>query len=144
MEKSQKKILILDDDSEMCSEISDTLRNEGYNVSISKNGLEGFALIADNDFDVVLLDLKLPGLSGYDILDELKERKEELDVIVISGQHIAAQYVNGEHSPDKNDAQKYETLKKADGVLSKPFDMDILLTMLKEPHKRHHVFSRSS
>ena len=140
----KEEILIIDDDESMCDEVSETLRDEGYRVSISKNGLEGAALIATHHYDVILLDIKLPGLSGYDILRELEGKMDGFRVIVITGQQVAAQLVSGEPSGDDLEEEQYRTLKLADGILSKPFDMSTLLHMIGSAARRvSDVSSRS-
>lgn len=113
----------------MCDEVSSSLEDEGYEVSISNDGIEGNALASSDDFDVLLLDLHLPGLSGLEILKQLRQRKCGLHVIVVTGQVDEAQLRKGGHL-DGNGVS--ETLRLADGFLSKPFCMDKLLLMVKE------------
>ena len=127
------KILIIDDDEALCDEVSSSLEDAGYDVSISNDGVEGNALVSSDDFDVLLLDLRLPGLSGHDILKELRQKKRKLHVIVVSGQVDDARLRNGEQL-EGDDVVK--TIQLADGFLSKPFNMDKLLSMIKEATRR--------
>lgn len=143
MKKTVKnKILIIDDDEAMCDEVSSSLEDEGYDVSISNDGIEGNELASNYDFDVLLLDLRLPGLSGLEILKELRERKRKLHVIVVTGNVDEAQLRKGGLLYGSSTSQ---TLKLADGFLSKPFDMNELLSMIKEAVcKAKHVGSQPS
>ena len=128
----RKKILIIDDDEAICDEISSSLEDEGYDVSISNDGLEGNTMASSGKFDVLLLDLYLPSLSGLEILKGLRQKKCGLHVIVVTGQVDEAQLRKGGHL-DGNGVS--ETLRLADGLLCKPFCMDKLLSMIKEAVK---------
>lgn len=127
----KKKILMIDDDERLCEEVSEILRDEGYYVSTAKNGLEGSDLILSEGYDVIILDLKLPGLSGFDILEELKGKRPGFYVIVVSGQHVAEQFMNGEPSRDEITSEQYSMLSLADAVIAKPFNMSTLLKMIQ-------------
>jgi len=127
------KILIIDDDREMCDEVSSSLEDEGYEVSISNDGIEGNELASGDDFDVLLLDLCLPNLGGLDILKGLRDRKCPRHIIVVSGQVGEDRLTKGRHT--ESDGVN-ETLALADGVLSKPFSMERLLSMIKEAVQR--------
>ncbi|MHB9155857.1 MAG: response regulator transcription factor, partial [Endomicrobiales bacterium] len=116
-----KKVLMIDDDEEICEEMSEILKDEGYDVSLAFNGLEGLKLIESGAFDLVLLDLKIPGMSGYDILRNVKSRGSGPKVIVISGRPFIKKYLPGEDTSDKQ--KKEEVLKMADGFINKPFDI---------------------
>lgn len=128
----KKNILIIDDDQEMCDEVSEMLRDEGCDVRIAHDGLEGYGLIFSQHYDIILLDLRLPNFSGFEILQRLKGKKDGMKVIVLTGQQVAAKLINGEPSWDDVEEEQYQTLKTADGILSKPFDMSELLGMLKK------------
>ena len=64
MTSSKPKILIVDDEQVVCDLLSDELHEQGYLCSIALEGSEALAKLAAEDFDVVLLDIKLPGMSG--------------------------------------------------------------------------------
>lgn len=126
-----QEILIIDDDVAMCDEIAEMLRCEGFNVEVAHNGTEGSTLIGCRRYDLLILDLRIPGLSGFDILRELKDKKDALYVIVLTGQAIAEQFLRGEPSCDEEEEQQYNDLQLADGILSKPFDVPSLLYMVR-------------
>lgn len=68
------KILIIDDDVELVTLLVDYLTLEGFQVSSAYNGLDGLTAIAQDQFDLVILDVMMPGMSGTDVLVRLRER----------------------------------------------------------------------
>lgn len=84
---SSSKILVVDD-SEISSDIlKHSLEMEGHEVSLARDGEEAFDIIAKKDFDLILLDIQLPGMDGYEVLEKLKEdsRLRYIPVVMISG-----------------------------------------------------------
>ncbi len=69
-----KKILVVDDEFDDLSSVKNILTKEGYSVSTATNGAQAIDMIAINRFDLIMLDIRMPTLSGYDILRLLKER----------------------------------------------------------------------
>lgn len=78
-------ILIIDDDAFMRDACHKTLTKHGHNVSLAKNGHEGLVLLEKWSFDLILLDLKMPGEDGLLILAKIKDIDPESIVIMISG-----------------------------------------------------------
>lgn len=78
-------ILIIDDDESILDSCSQVLEKEGYIVKGAIEGSEGLRLFNRNFFHVVLLDLRLPGLDGMEILSKIKEESPETPVIIITG-----------------------------------------------------------
>ncbi len=102
------RVLVVDDEKRVRDACSRMLTSEGCEVELADNGAAGLEMIKKSHFDIVLLDLMMPGLSGMDVLSDIKARHPDTVVIVITG------YATLEHS--------IETMKK--GVfdfLSKPF-----------------------
>ena len=77
-------ILIVDDESEIRESLQTLLELEGYRVQTAGSGEEGLAHIASHPFDLMLLDLALPGKSGIEVLAEIRERDPQLAVIMIT------------------------------------------------------------
>jgi len=127
-----KKILLIDDDEEICEEISEALQDEGYDVHVSNDGLEGYALIKEGDYDLILLDVRLPGMNGLDILKRVRQSEKKVNIIVITGMPMAHRDV--QEQDDKLD-YALETLKLADGILSKPFNMTAMIAAIKNVTK---------
>jgi DNA-binding response OmpR family regulator len=124
------KILMIDDDEEICEEMSEILQDEGYAVTLAFNGLEGRALVEKNEHDLVILDLKMPGLSGYDVLKAAKAGGVRAKIVVISGRPFIRKYLPGEDTVDKD--RKEDLLKLADGFINKPFDIPKVLSTIRE------------
>ncbi len=81
---SQKPILIVEDETIMRESLRDWLIEGGYRVETAKDGEEGLKAIAEQDFGVVLLDLKLPGKDGIQVLREARAQRPQLKVIIIT------------------------------------------------------------
>src|SRR5436309_14962342 len=81
---SQGCILIIDDEAEIRESLQTLLEFEGYEVEAAPNGEEGLGKIGEKPFDLVLLDLALPGRSGLDILPEIRSLYSQIPVIMIT------------------------------------------------------------
>ena len=79
-----KSILVVEDDELMRSFLSTVIREEGYHVEEAKNGKEGLVRVLAGDFDLVITDLRMPGLSGLDLLREGKKEKPDARWIIIT------------------------------------------------------------
>jgi CheY-like chemotaxis protein len=69
-----KKILVVDDEPEDLNTMKTILEEEGYKVSTASDGLEALKFLTGNGFDLILIDIKMPSLSGYDLLRLLREK----------------------------------------------------------------------
>src|SRR5450631_932081 len=81
----KKKILIIDDDLDMCSLLSRFLNKKGYEAEVALNGVKGLARFNEEHFDIVLCDFRLGDKDGKDVLLKIKEIKPETIVIIITG-----------------------------------------------------------
>ncbi len=80
-----KKILIIDDDLDMCSLLSRFLNKKGYDAEVALNGSKGLARFNEEHFDIVLCDFRLGDRNGKEVLLKIKEVKPETIVIIITG-----------------------------------------------------------
>jgi len=78
------RILVIEDDEEMRSLLEDFLRDEGYEAETALNGFEGLRKLAQETFDLVLTDVRMPGLTGLEILPAIKRAHPEVPVMVIT------------------------------------------------------------
>jgi two-component system phosphate regulon sensor histidine kinase PhoR len=102
------RILVVDDEKRIRDGCQSILTAEGFEVQVAENGYAGLAKIEEQHFDIILLDLMMPGLRGIDLLDHVKARHPDTIVIVITG------YATLEHA--------IEAMKKgAFEFISKPF-----------------------
>lgn len=124
----KKKILMLDDDEELCEEIAEILIDEDYRVTTAFDGLTGKRLVEKYDYDILILDVKMPGLSGLDILESIKGQNKEVKVIILTGRPLSKELQEGIICKDKEE----KILRLADGIINKPFDIEVLLNKIKE------------
>jgi DNA-binding response OmpR family regulator len=127
--KMSKKILVINDDEGMCEEMAEILEDEGYCVNTSFSGYEGKNLIEKNDYDIILLDLKLPGLQGLEILKNIREKNIKSKVIVMTGKPLNTGLFKEEVYYED---QKECITELSDALITKPFDIEKLLGKIKE------------
>jgi DNA-binding response OmpR family regulator len=82
---AEKKILVVDDDPQIRESLRKVLRAEGYEVWLAADGQEGIARHDTGQIDLLLLDLNLPGNSGWDVFGTLTARNPCLPIIIITG-----------------------------------------------------------
>jgi two-component system nitrogen regulation response regulator NtrX len=87
-------ILLIDDQKNILKSISLELKLEGYNVLTANSGFEGLQVIANNDIDLVMLDVLMPGMDGIETLRKIKELRSDLPVIMMSAQGTIEMAVN--------------------------------------------------
>ncbi|NTV29990.1 MAG: response regulator, partial [Candidatus Omnitrophica bacterium] len=80
-----KKILIIDDDKELCEELVEFLQAEGYAAECASDSIDGEKLVRSKKYDMVLLDYKMPVLTGVDLLKRLKADNIRERIFIISG-----------------------------------------------------------
>ncbi|HOP63113.1 MAG TPA: response regulator [Spirochaetota bacterium] len=80
-----KKLLIIDDEDIVLKSCIRILRNEDYEIDTAYSGEEGLNKIDENKYDLVITDLMMPGMSGMDVLRNVKERKLDLIVVIFTG-----------------------------------------------------------
>ncbi len=124
-------ILILDDDEEMCEELSDILKREKHSVDVCNNGRVGISSVEKGGYNIILLDLKIPGMNGYEVLNFIKNKGLPVKVLVLTGNAFSGG-VSQEELNSENTEIKEKLLNLADGVINKPFDVASLLRKIKE------------
>lgn len=88
MEKASDEIanvLVVDDEGAIRYSVSKTLQRVGYNVNAAASGEEALEMMNSQHFDVVLTDIRMPGISGVDLLSSIKERSPDAIVILMTG-----------------------------------------------------------
>jgi len=124
-------VLIVDDESVVCDVLYDGLSERGYLCTTVLNGNEALAKLATEDFNVVLLDIRLPGMSGMEVLWEIWLKQGNTATIMITA-------VN-----DVNTAVKAMKLGASD-YLVKPFDLDRVETSIRTASDRKQANGKSS
>ena len=105
------RILVVEDNADLAQGIAYNLKLEGYEVRVAADGREGLAEVARWEPDLVLLDLMLPGVDGFEVLRGIRERSRRIPVIILSARAEQADKVRG----FRLDADQYVT--KPFGVL---------------------------
>jgi two-component system OmpR family response regulator len=112
------RILIVDDEDELVSALVERLNLRGFQADGVTTGAEALAHLADTPCDVVLLDVKMPGLDGLEVIERIKKEHPNLEVILLTG-----------HS-SVHDAEKGKMLGAFD-YLMKPVKIDDLVRILR-------------
>lgn len=89
------RLLIVEDEKELCDTISKSLHESGYEVDTCYDGYEALDYILTEDYDLIVLDLNLPGMDGMDILRELRKENEETKVLILSARSQIIDKVEG-------------------------------------------------
>src|SRR5690606_16894995 len=79
-----KSVLIVEDDKRIAENISKGLASEGMKVEIASDGITGKQMALQNEYDLLLLDLNLPGLKGYDVCRQVRRYKPLLPIIMLT------------------------------------------------------------
>ncbi|MGC8659754.1 MAG: sigma-54-dependent transcriptional regulator [Desulfomonilaceae bacterium] len=79
------RILVIDDEKNIRHLFKNELSSEGYTVVTAKSGEEGLSIIADQNFEIIFLDIRLPKMSGIDVLRSLKLKSSQSEIIMITG-----------------------------------------------------------
>ena len=127
------KLLVIEDDEEMCEELKVVLEAENYFVKIFHSGDEGLNFIENDGYEIVLLDLKIPGISGREVLRRIKKNYPLIKVIVLTGSPIPKNFLQEKEERElTNDNSKDLVLQLADYVINKPFDPSHLITIINK------------
>jgi len=117
------RILIVEDDSRIADFLVRALNTEGHQCTHLDSGDDAINTIKNGDFEFVLLDLMLPGLSGIDVCQELRIRGITIPVIILTAMDSTEDVIHG--------------LKMgADDYMTKPFDIDELLARIETVRRR--------
>ena len=111
-------ILVVDDEDAFRTVLSGELGNEGYDVKAAADGDEAIAEIEKTQFDLVLLDIKMPKMNGFEVLKYIKEKHAKTRVVMLTG------------FADLKNAIESKKLG-ADDFVSKPYDLVDLLTTIE-------------
>jgi DNA-binding NtrC family response regulator len=121
--KTRGNILVIDDEEPILDSLRLNLSQAGYGCTTARNGQEGIALFESGDFDLVLCDLQLPDMSGTDVTRRLREMRESIEVIIISGYGSVANAVEA-------------TKAGAFHFVEKPFEFDALQVLIERALER--------
>ena len=114
----KNKILVVDDEDALRTVLSAELEGEGYQVATAADGQEAINILGASAFDLILLDIKMPNVDGFEVLKFVKEKHSKTKVIMLTG------------FADLKNAIESKKLGAEDFV-SKPYDLVDLLTTVE-------------
>lgn len=117
------RILLVDDEDHFRQTLSKRLTKRGFIVDQSADGSECLSLLEEKNVDVIILDIKMPGMSGIDVLKLIKNKYPEIEVILLTGHATTDTGVEG----IKSGAFDY---------LSKPIELDHLVNKIEQAHAK--------
>ena len=121
---SRPRVLLVEDEPSLVLTLEDRLKSEGYDVESALDGETGLQLGLSGAFDIIVLDVALPGRGGFDVLRDLRQKRVETPVLMLTARGQVVDRVLG--------------LKLgADDYLPKPFDMMELLARIEAVMRRH-------
>ncbi len=112
---NQARILVVDDDEALLRLIRLALASEDFEVRTARDGLEGLEALEDHPFDLIVLDLQMPRMSGESMYAELRARGHTLPVLILSAYG----------------AERARIQLRADAAMGKPFDVDLLIDRIR-------------
>ena len=126
MKANYRRILLVEDDPNFGSILKEYLMINSYDVTLAKNGIEGFEKFKKEDFDLCLLDVMMPYKDGFTLAKEIREKNESIPLIFLTAKTM------------KEDVLKGFKIG-ADDYLAKPFDSEVLLAKIKSILSRRVV-----
>ena len=111
-------ILVVDDEEDICSMFAKWLEQEGFTVKCVLSGKKALRLIEKNFYDVVFLDIVMPGVPADDVLEKIRKISPKTKIVAISGQLI------------DHDLREAALQKGASDILQKPFKIEDILEHL--------------
>ncbi len=117
------QILVAEDDRRMADLLKRTLTEEGHQVVVAHDGREAFDIALYSSFDVLVLDVMLPALSGTAVARKLRDARNQTPILMLTARDAASDVVTGLDSG-------------ADDYLTKPFSIDVLLARLRAVSRR--------
>jgi CheY-like chemotaxis protein len=121
--KTSPRFLLVDDEREFVQTLSDRLQTRDLSSTIAYDGEEALSQIEKDEPDVMVLDLKMPGIDGMDVLRKVKKERPHVEVIILTG-----------HGSEKDKALAMEL--GAFAYLEKPVDIEILSKTMKDAYKK--------
>ncbi|MBU0519541.1 response regulator [bacterium] len=117
------RLLLIDDEEELVSTLVERLDMRGIEAEYAMSGIAALKLLEQKKFDVVLLDYKLPGMSGLLVMEEINKRYPQIKVLLITGA-----------GGPEEEITRFIELRSGE-VLLKPIDIEVLIETVKKSLK---------
>ncbi|OGU09351.1 MAG: two-component system response regulator [Geobacteraceae bacterium GWC2_55_20] len=125
------RILVADDEESMRWVLSKALKRKGFTVDLAHDGRQALELIKDNCYDLAILDIKMPGINGLDLLDKVRELKNDLLVVIMTAEASMKNAV--------------EAMKRgAYDYITKPFDLDVIDAIIEKVSRAREIAGQVS
>ena len=112
------RILVVEDDKKVASFLEQGLREDGYSVDVAHDGIDGGLMAHVHDYDLLILDVMLPGKTGIDILREMRRENAPVPILLLTARDTSEDIVRGLDAG-------------ADDYLTKPFKFEVLLARVR-------------
>lgn len=122
------KVLIIDDDKELCALIKRSVLSEDIEGDFCNTGKEGLQKLKEREYQLVILDIMMPGMDGFETLGEIR-KESSLPILMFTSKNDSASKVRGLRAG-------------ADDYLTKPFDMDELIARIVSLIRRYTRFNQ--
>lgn len=123
------RILLVDDEKTMVKYLSKRLIKRGFDISVAYNGFDAVEKVKESEFDVVLLDVLMPGMDGIETLREIKKLKPMAEVIMLTGHASVEVGIEGMKSGAFN-------------YIMKPFDPNELVTEINLAFEHRRIMKK--
>ena len=124
------KILIIDDDRELCALIKRSVQAENIEADFCNTGKEGLQKLKEQEYQLVVLDVMMPGMDGFETLEEIR-KENSLPILMFTSKNDSISKVRGLRAG-------------ADDYLTKPFDMDELIARIASLIRRYTRFNQQA
>jgi DNA-binding response OmpR family regulator len=116
-------VLLVEDETRMADLLRHGLEEEGFSVTVSQNGTQAFGIAQSSSFDVIVLDVMLPGIDGFTVARRLRESRNRTPILMLTARDADQDVINGLNLG-------------ADDYLTKPFSFEVLLARIRAVSRR--------
>lgn len=120
------RILVVEDEIRMAGVLRKALQEEGHAVTLAVNGPDAISICEAGDFDLIVLDIMLPGCSGLEVTRRLRAKRNQTPILILTARDTAADVVQGLDIG-------------ADDYLTKPFSLDVLFARVRAIGRRGSI-----
>ncbi|KAJ53160.1 DNA-binding response OmpR family regulator [Clostridium tetanomorphum] len=121
------KILVIDDDKELCALIKQSVAAENIDADNCYSGVDGLAIIEKNDYQLIILDVMMPGMDGFKTMEKIR-KQSSVPILMLTSKNDSTSKIRGLRSG-------------ADDYLTKPFDMEELIARVVSLIRRYTRFN---